>query len=123
MSFNPITRLCRELRKNETAQEKRLWGELKNRNFFGVKFRRQHPFTYLSGVGKSSFFVADFYCAEKKLLIELDGRIHDFQKDYDTHRDAILLSLGLTTIRLANDEIDKDVETALNKIAVAISKE
>ncbi len=123
MPLNPITRLCRELRQNETPQEKKLWEELKNRGFFGVKFRRQHPFAYLSAIGKTSFFIADFYCAEKHLIIELDGKHHDFQKDYDTRRDAILLSLGLTTIRIANEAIDKDLEATLQKIAVAIRKE
>lgn len=123
MPLNPITRLCRELRQNETPQEKILWNELKNRGFYGVKFRRQHPFTYLSAVGKTGFFIADFYCAEKRIIIELDGKYHDFQKDYDTHRDAILLSLGLITIRVKNEEIDNNIDTVLNKIAAAVKLE
>jgi very-short-patch-repair endonuclease len=123
MPTSNITRLCRQLRSNETTYEKLLWQELKNRGFYGVKFRRQHPFTYLSGVGKTSFFIADFYCAEKRIIIELDGNHHDFQKDYDTRRDAILLSLGLTTIRLKNQEIDNNIDGVLNKIATAILTE
>ena len=123
MPTSNITRLCRQLRSNETTYEKRLWQELKNRGFYGVKFRRQHPFTYLSAAGKTSFFIADFYCAEKRIIIELDGNHHDFQKDYDTRRDAILLSLGLTTIRLKNQEIDNNIDVVLNKIATAILTE
>jgi len=116
MLFKRITDLCRELRKNETAHEKILWTALRNRNFFSTKFRRQHPFVYQSYQGKKNFFIADFYCAEKQFIIELDGRVHDFQKEYDANRDAVLAQLGLKTIRITNDELEKDLKSVLEKI-------
>ena len=116
MEFKRVTDLCRELRKNETPQERRLWKELRNRNFFGTKFRRQHPFIYQSVQGKKDFFIADFYCREKQFLVELDGRVHDFQKDYDANRDKVLLQLGLKTIRITNDELENDMKMVLKKI-------
>jgi leucyl-tRNA synthetase len=116
MEFKRITRICRELRRNETPQEKVLWKALRDRNFFGAKFRRQHPFTYESIDGKKRFFVADFCSFQDKLVLELDGRVHDFQKDYDANRDKILASLGLTTIRITNDDLENNLPEVLNRI-------
>jgi len=120
MVFKRITDMCPEFRKNETAHEKILWAALRNRNFFGNKFRRQHPFVDQSYQGKKNFFIADFYCAEKQFIIELDGRVHDFQKEYDANRDDVLAQLGLKTIRITNDELEKDIESVLKKIKTEI---
>jgi very-short-patch-repair endonuclease len=111
-----ITDLCRELRQQQTKEEDLLWRNLRNRWFKGFKFRRQHPFIYEKIQGKAHFFIADFYCAEKNLIVEIDGRYHDFQKDYDANRDAILATMGLTTIRFTNDEL-KDMEAVKNRIS------
>lgn len=59
--------------------------------------------------------MADFYCAEKKLVIEVDGEYHHFQKEADINRDLILFELGITTLRIANKEL-MDVHAVLNKI-------
>ncbi len=120
MTFLRITDLCRELRKNETPSEKLLWTELRNQNFYGYKFRRQHPFTYQTVQHKPSFFIADFYCSEKNLIIELDGRVHDFQKHYDAHRDAVLAELGLKTLRFTNDDLAQNMDTVLKRIEEAL---
>jgi very-short-patch-repair endonuclease len=74
-----ITELARELRKKQTPSEITLWGELRNRTLCGVKFYRQHPLVYEDDRGKLHFFIPDFYSAEQKLVIELDGKIHDYQ--------------------------------------------
>ena len=66
-----IHKFARELRRNLTEAEKILWQELRNRKLGGFKFRRQHP------INK---FVADFYCHEVKLIVELDGSQHLLQK-------------------------------------------
>ena len=116
MSFLRITELCRKLRKHQNYQEKLIWNTLKSRQFFGFKFRRQHPFIYEARMGKKEFFIADFYCAERNLIIELDGRIHDFQKDYDRGRDYVLAKLGLKTLRIENEELENDIESVLMKI-------
>jgi very-short-patch-repair endonuclease len=116
MYVHSIKHLCRELRKNETPYEKQLWGLLKGRQFASYKFRRQHPFIYQSIQGRKSFFIADFYCPAASLIIELDGKIHEFQKGYDETRDFVLSQLGLTTIRIKNEALENDCTEVMNKI-------
>lgn len=70
--------LANEMRKNPTQTEELVWEILKNKGIFELKFRRQHPF---------STYIADFYCHEKKIVIEIDGEIHEKQKEYDQNRD------------------------------------
>jgi len=70
--MNPITQLCRDLRNNATPSERRLWKELKIRNMGGEKFLRQFPIFVSSSFGRKSFYIADFYCARLKLVIEVD---------------------------------------------------
>jgi len=100
----------RELRKDQTKAEEILWWYLRNRKM-GVKFKRQH------GVGG---YIADFYCAEKKIIIELDGGIHnsDEAKQNDAVRDKYFKELGYTILRFKNEEVeDKDkIEEVLHKI-------
>lgn len=92
------------MRHQPTPAEKRLWKILRNRNTLGLKFRRQHPI---------SFFIADFYCYKYKLIIELDGPIHNTsrQKEYDESRDELLSQLGLTIMRFKNETIFSDPDT------------
>lgn len=81
----------------------------------GLKFLRQKPIVYEYDRGKTSFFIADFYCPEKKLVVELDGPIHQHKKFEDSQRDNILSTLGLKTIRIRNDEL-MNIELVLEKI-------
>ena len=111
---SPIGR-ARRLRQNMTREETNLWGWLRARRFHGYKFLRQHPIIYQPDNKHPQFFIADFYCASKKLVIEVDGKIHDFQKEDDQHRDDILKGLGLRVLRIKNDEL-KDVVKVLDKI-------
>lgn len=115
MNKHQIIQRARELRKRQTPSEDLLWRNLRNRKLNGVKFLRQHPVIYENNNGSYQFFIPDFYCVEKKLVVELDGKIHDFQKEYDKNRDIILSELGLTVLRFKNEEL-KDVEQVLNKI-------
>ena len=100
-----ITNLARKLRKEQTLSEKILWNELRNRKLYGVKFFRQHPLVYEEDRGIVHFFIPDFYSAEQKLVIELDGKIHEYQKNYDQERDFIIKKMGLTVIRFKNEEV------------------
>src|SRR3989338_525180 len=88
----------RELRQKSTRAEEKLWFELRN-NKLGVKFKRQHS---IGG------YILDFYCSEKKLIIELDGEVHNTPeaKEYDSVRDKLLHDLGYKTLRFLNREID-----------------
>ncbi|KOH47153.1 endonuclease domain-containing protein [Sunxiuqinia dokdonensis] len=114
----PISR-ARVLRKNMTPCEKILWTNLRKRKIGGFKFLRQHPIIYQVYNNKPLYFIADFYCAEKKLVIELDGKIHDFQKEEDAARDEIMAGLGLHVLRIRNEELE-NMKNVLQKIADCI---
>jgi len=77
--YKTIKQLAKELRKNQTGTEEMLWQKLRNRKLYGYKFLRQHPIIHSGFINKLYFFIADFYCAEKELVIELDGKIHENQ--------------------------------------------
>ena len=113
-NHTPISR-ARRLRKNMTPAEKMLWQKLRARRFRGVKFLRQHPIVYDTINNKPLFFIPDFYCAEKKLIIEVDGKIHDFQKDYDERREQIFKNAGFKILRFRNEEIN-NISAVLNQI-------
>jgi len=107
--------IARELRRNQTPEEKKLWAELRNRKLSGYKFLRQHPIVYDSNSTPQRFIVADFYCAEKKLIVELDGKIHEKQHSKDLVRDVTMQNKGFRVIRIKNDEV-KDISSVLEKI-------
>ncbi len=114
----PVSR-ARELRQNMTEAEQMLWKRLRNRKFMGLKFIRQHPIIYQVINNQPRYFIADFMCYEKNLVIEVDGLIHAFQKEEDEHREKILESLGLNILRIRNEEV-KDITTVLEKIRTYI---
>jgi len=116
-----ITDIVRKLRSQQTPAEKKLWQILRNRQFNGKKFKRQQPIIYSERQSTKHFFVPDFYCHEAKLVIELDGKIHDFQKDYDKERDFIIKEFGLMILRIKNEELE-ELDKVLNKIAHAIAE-
>jgi uroporphyrinogen-III synthase len=99
-----ITKLARNLRRNATESEKNLWPLLRNRNLNGLKFLRQHPI-YISQIENIKvFFIADFFCDEKKLVVELDGGYHSTleQKEYDFIRDQLIHAKGYSVLRIEN---------------------
>ena len=104
---------AKELRKSTTPAEKLLWDELRNRKIANCKFRRQHPI---------DIFIVDFYCHEKKLIIEVDGEIHKFQKQYDINRTAELDNYGITVIRFTNDEIETNMKFVIERIEKVCKK-
>ena len=105
----------RELRQPLTKTEKILWEYLRNRKLGGLKFRRQHP------IDK---FIADFYCYEKKLVVELDGSVHDekVNVDYDEARTYELADSGIRVIRFRNSEVENNIEMVLKQIRKTIEK-
>jgi very-short-patch-repair endonuclease len=115
----PVSR-ARELRQNMTKAEQLLWKKLRNRAFLNLKFLRQHPIIYQVEENRQYYFIADFYCAEKRLVLEVDGKIHDFQKEDDLHREDILRSLNLNILRFKNEEIIDDGSSVLEKMKVFI---
>ncbi|HEY2581918.1 MAG TPA: endonuclease domain-containing protein [Mucilaginibacter sp.] len=111
-----IIELCRELRRRETEAEKILWRHIRNRKFYGYKFLRQHPICVESTFGKSLYYIPDFYCDKAKLVIEADGPIHQYKKEYDKNRDEVLMGLNLKIIRFDNIEIINNIQSVLNRI-------
>jgi len=96
------------LRNNATKPEQLFWNIVKNRHINNLKFLRQHPI-YFQYEYRERFFVADFYCAKKKLIIEIDGGIHETQVEYDEIRTAILNSKQYNVLRFSNEELsDQD---------------
>lgn len=110
MNREQIRKRCRRLRRNQTESEEIFWQQLRNRKINNLKFLRQHPFIYQAVNFKLYYFIADFYCAEKKIIIELDGKIHDEQKEYDENRDLILKEMNLKVIRFKNQELEPAIE-------------
>jgi very-short-patch-repair endonuclease len=108
-------RKARELRSELTDAEEVLWELLRNRKLLGMKFRRQV---------RIDRYVADFYCHERRLIVELDGEIHSLptRQAHDASRDAHLRSLGLRLLRLPNEAISKDPDAVLRQIREAASR-
>ena len=101
---------ARELRQQSTEAEQKLWTLLRNRQLQGNKFRRQHA---IAG------YVADFYCHESKLVIELDGNFHNNPgaKVYDRSRTALLNEMGISVLRFWNNELITDPAKVLQTIS------
>ena len=102
-----LTLRARQLRRQATDAETRLWQQLRNRQLVGAKFRRQVP------VGG---YILDFYCLEAKLGIELDGGQHLQQEAYDHKRTEDLAGLGIRVLRFWNDAVLTEIEAVVRVI-------
>lgn len=98
--------LARRFRKNPTESEDVVWQMLRNRQIKNLKWRRQQV---ING------FIADFYCAELNVVLEIDGSVHDTDeaKEYDSYRTSVFESKGIRTFRLRNEDCDKQHLTEL----------
>jgi len=106
---------ARELRKNMTAAEAVLWEQLRSRRLDGLKFCRQHPI----GVelnGREAFVVADFFCHARRLVIEVDGSIHQGRQEQDKARTNALRALGLQVVRFTNSQMLHNLDSVLRTI-------
>jgi very-short-patch-repair endonuclease len=113
----PVTKAklerAKELRREMTPAEKLLWKEVRAKKL-GVRFRRQQV---IQG------FIVDFYCHRAGLVIEVDGDIHDLQKEEDARREKALSVMGLRIVRFRNDEVVRNLSAVVNKIKAVISSE
>jgi very-short-patch-repair endonuclease len=105
--------IAREFRKDPTEGEKILWEALRGKKLDGIKFRRQQPVGY---------FVVDFYSSMYRLVVEVDGPIHDRQKDADRARQDILEELGLIVFRIKTEIPEKNLPVALHMIRKKIQE-
>jgi len=101
------TRRARELRREMTPTEKRLWSHLRGRRFAGYKFRRQTP---IAG------YMADFYCARARLILELDGESHFGREASDESRQLALEAKGFKVLRIWDTHIYHDLDAVLEMI-------
>jgi len=108
-----MTEIAREFRKEPTKSEAILWQALRGKKLDGIKFRRQQP------VGP---FVVDFYNSVYRLVIEIDGSIHDSQFEADKNRQNILEELGLNILRINAESVEKDVSSVLEIIRMKIEE-
>ena len=102
---------ARDLRRDATPAEALLWQWLRTRHITGLKWRRQHP------IGR---FIVDFYCAEQRLIVELDGSVHDSQIERDAERTEQLEREGYRVVRFPNAAVERDIEQVLVEIRAAI---
>ena len=102
----------KNLRREMTPTEKILWKELKTNKLNSLHFRRQQIIDR---------FIADFYCHQHALIVELDGRVHDLQKELDAEREAYLIRRDFRILRFTNEEVLKDLPTVLKKIVESCS--
>ena len=104
---------AKKLRREMTPAEKSLWKELRTNKLNGLHFRRQQ---IVHG------YFADFYCHQYELIVELDGGVHELQKEYDSEREEYLIALGFRIIRFTNEEITRNLKGVLQKIVEACKK-
>ncbi len=114
MNFTGMIMQVRDLRKKQTEAENVFWDLVRNKKLLGLKFRRQHQIGH---------YIVDFYCDSEKLIIELDGEIHNSpeQKKKDETRDKYLRSLGNKILRFNNTELFDNTESVLKKIEESLS--
>ncbi len=98
---------ARQMRREMTPTEKRLWNALRGNQLGGFHFRRMQV---IDG------YIADFYCHASALVVETDGAIHDQQQEYDEERDDLLTRRGMLVLRVRNEEIERDLAGVLGRI-------
>ena len=110
-----LKEIVRLLRKNQTEAERKFWEIVRNRQIKGRKILRQYAIIFDYGESKR-FFIADFICLETGLVIEIDGKIHLRQQDYDEIRSHIINRLGYKVIRFKNEEVLENIGKVKEKL-------
>ena len=105
---------AKELHRNMTSAEVKLWAHLRAHRMKGVHFRNQHA------IGN---YIVDFCSPRKKLIIELDGSQHLEQEEYDSERTSFLESKGYRILRFWNNQIMNDIEAVLRAIDYALEED
>ncbi len=109
MDNDRLRLFARDMRREPTEAEKRLWEELRDRRLMRLKFRRQVP------LGP---FIADFVCMEARLVVEVDGSQHG-DSVRDQRRDAELAARGFRVLRFWNDDVLRDLTVVCDTIVAA----
>ncbi|QRE76650.1 endonuclease domain-containing protein [Methylobacterium aquaticum] len=101
---------ARALRQQATSAEDRLWTVLRGRRCHGIKFKRQVPLL---------LYTVDFLSPDRKLIVELDGRQHEWHRDYDARRTKEIERLGFCLLRVKNEDVMSDLDAVLKRITDA----
>jgi very-short-patch-repair endonuclease len=102
-----LLRRAKEMRHEPAPAEQKLWWCLRDRRLNGFKFRRQYP---VRG------YVADYYCAEAGLIVELDGDSHEGREEYDARRTDALIQEGFRVVRFVNTDVFENLDGVLEAI-------
>ena len=114
LNYNPnLKPRSRKLRSSGTLAEALLWNKLKARQFMGLQFYRQKP------IGN---YIADFYCKQLNLVIEVDGSTHRDRFTYDARRQAALEVLGLTVLRFEDEQVKKGMDSVLKTLEMWVNE-
>lgn len=116
MKYKDIKEFAKRMRNNPTEAENMFWKRVKARRFLGYRFNRQYVIEHSNVMGKKSYFIPDFYCFELKLVVEIDGKIHNQQIEYDEIREDILKKMGNKIIRFTNEEVLHDGANVAQKL-------
>ncbi len=113
-----IKNISRKLRKNQTLSEKVLWNLIRYDKIW-YRFLRQRPiYVYTENNWLDRFIIPDFYCHEKKLIIEVDWDIHNVMdvKNLDKYKNKLLNNVWITILRISNSEVENNIENVILKI-------
>ena len=102
-----LKQTARELRKAGNLAEILLWSRIKNRQFIGLDFTRQQI------IGN---YIADFFCAKLRTVIEIDGTSHTGRENYDANRDFVMHKLGIKVIRISDSDVKRDLDGVLEHL-------
>ena len=113
--------ISRLLRKEPTLAEEVFWQNVRHRKFEGKRFLRQHPIKYKNQDGQRNA-IPDFYCRSLKLVVEIDGSIHNNLKAQDKEKDFWLEKNGYNVIRFTNREVFADIVAVVSRLKALISR-
>ena len=104
---------ARALRSSQTSAEEMLWHQLRGRRLSGAKWRRQVPF---------GWYTVDFACIAGRLIVEIDGRQHALQADYDGERTRVIEGMGFVVLRFTNEDIRDRLDEVLLRIKAELER-
>ena len=113
-----IRALARKMRRNSTPAEDYFWERVRDRRLFGFKINRQYIIICQASPTFKKFYIADFHCYARKLIVELDGQIHLRQQEEDMIRTEHIEAYGFKVVRFTNEQVLErweEVEAILKK--------
>jgi len=119
--YKIVLNYARAMRKEPTPAEKVFWSKVRGRQILKKKFYRQYIFQHAEILGKKRYYIADFFCNEAALIVEIDGAIHHQQVEYDKIRTETLIQMGYRLIRFTNTQVLHNWPTVAEKLFEALN--